>query len=40
MSDVNGTDERLFELYQEECHRTHTKATIHDYLIWLEENYD
>lgn len=38
--DIDAYDERLWELYVESCHQTHTAPTIKGYLIWLEENYD
>lgn len=35
--DVDATEERLFELYLEECERNHLKASFKDYLVWVEE---
>lgn len=37
--DVDGTEERLYELYTEYCDRDGTTPYLSDYLVWLDENY-
>lgn len=34
---LDPTDERLWELYIEECSRCGVKASFKDYIIWAEE---
>lgn len=39
-ADIDAVDERLWELYVMDCDNRGLKASIKDYLIWLEENYE
>jgi len=40
MPDLEAIDERLWELYESHCKNNGVRATIKDFLIWLDENYD
>lgn len=39
-TDVQATDERLYDLYVAICAREGTHPDLSDYLIWVDENYD
>lgn len=35
--DVNTMNPRLYELYQEDCRNKGISTSIHDYLLWFED---
>lgn len=38
--DVDMFNEQLYDLYVTVCEREGTTPSIHDYVIWIGENYD